>query len=380
MKYGLIYFRGTSNIGDDILSYAGKRFYPQIDYYINRESLDQFAPKEREYVATIANGWYLHYSYTFQPSPYLLPLFIGTHFSRDQMIHNDWSYIDDSVVRYLKEHGPIGCRDRHTVEMLAQKQVPGYFSGCLTMTIPKFSDVTPNHQTVLVDVPDNVSAYIRQLLPQRNITEKTHRLTKEEVGWEWPEREERVIRYLKLYQGADLVVTTRLHCAIPCLALGTPVIFIASYNDDYHIRIESFAEYLPHYSAADILEHKADDALAHPVQGKSVDALASKLRAECQDFIRRTQEEEQDTSLLPEPSLYRSIYVDRTQYMRHAIHVLYGRCCEYLKQIRLDSSDMEKTIAMCNAVLDENQRLKRQLAGGGPAKRWTDEADGTYIK
>jgi exopolysaccharide biosynthesis predicted pyruvyltransferase EpsI len=32
--------------------------------------------------------------------------------------------------------------------------------------------------------------------------------------------------FLKKYATAKLVVTSRLHCAIPCLAFGTPVIFI----------------------------------------------------------------------------------------------------------------------------------------------------------
>lgn len=80
MKYGVIYYNNTHNLGDDILSYAGKQFLPQVDYYIDREHLDVFIPNEKEYVATIANGWFLHNCYTFQPSPYIHPLFIGTHF------------------------------------------------------------------------------------------------------------------------------------------------------------------------------------------------------------------------------------------------------------------------------------------------------------
>lgn len=74
MKYGLIYYKNTHNLGDDILSYVGKKFLPKVDYYIDREHLDVFIPDEKEYVATIANGWFLHYCYTFQPSPYIYPL------------------------------------------------------------------------------------------------------------------------------------------------------------------------------------------------------------------------------------------------------------------------------------------------------------------
>lgn len=36
-KYGLIVFKNTDNIGDDIQSYAQSQFLPHIDYVIDRE-------------------------------------------------------------------------------------------------------------------------------------------------------------------------------------------------------------------------------------------------------------------------------------------------------------------------------------------------------
>lgn len=113
MKYGLIYYHNTANIDEDSLSYARKQFLPQVDYYIERESLDVFVPNSKEYVTSIVNGWFLHHNYTFLPSPYLNPLFIGIHFSKDKYLFNDYVWIDDSVVKYLKSHEPIGCRDKH---------------------------------------------------------------------------------------------------------------------------------------------------------------------------------------------------------------------------------------------------------------------------
>lgn len=76
MKYGIVYYKDTANLGDDILTYAGTKFLPHIDYYIDREAMDLFVPDEKEYVATIVNGFYLHYPFTFQISPYILPYFI----------------------------------------------------------------------------------------------------------------------------------------------------------------------------------------------------------------------------------------------------------------------------------------------------------------
>lgn len=360
MKYGLIYYHDTHNIGDDILSYAAKQFLPRVDYYIDRESLDVFMPDTREYVATIVNGWYLHQNYTFQPSPYLLPLFVGTHFSKDQMINNDWSYLDNSAINYLKKYEPIGCRDKNTVRILSEKNISSYFSGCLTLTIPKFADVIPNHKTVLVDVPNEVSMYIRKLLPQNEFVEKTHRLSSEEAGCNWDVREERLTEVLKLYQGANLVITTRLHCALPCLALGTPVVFCASYNEDFDIRIESFAEYLHIYSTEEIVSHKADAVILNYSEKKPIDVLVEQLSQKCKDFILYTGSNT-DESALPELSLYRSIYVERTQYMRYAIHALFYMRCVLQEKINDEAESIEKTIALCNTVLDENERLKKQI-------------------
>lgn len=361
MKYGLIYYHDTHNLGDDILSYAGKQFLPQVDYYIDREHLDVFIPDNREHVAVIANGWYLHYNYTFQPSPYLYPLFIGTHLSKDEILFNDYSYIDASLVKYLQNHGPIGCRDLHTAKILEEKQVPSYFSGCMTLTLQKFPDVTPNHKVILVDVPDEITEYVQNLLPEREILCKTHRLQEEEAKLEWEPREKRLTEYLKLYQGADLVVTTRLHCALPCLALGTPVLFIANFNEDYHIRIESFSEYFPCYSTEDILQHKADSDLQNPQPPKSVEKLATPLIEKCNAFIQNTIAAPPENSALPELSDYQELYIDRTQYMRYTINCLYQIRYHLSHQLAAHTADINKTVDLCNKVLAENEELKRRI-------------------
>ena len=37
MKYGLIIFENTENLGDDIQSYAAMQFLPRVDYIIVRD-------------------------------------------------------------------------------------------------------------------------------------------------------------------------------------------------------------------------------------------------------------------------------------------------------------------------------------------------------
>ena len=77
MKYGLLCFKETNNIGDDIQTYAASRFLPRIDYMIDREHIEDFVPKNKEYVSTIMNAWYVHDIYNFNFSPYINPLYLS---------------------------------------------------------------------------------------------------------------------------------------------------------------------------------------------------------------------------------------------------------------------------------------------------------------
>jgi hypothetical protein len=38
---------------------------------------------------------------------------------------------------YLRRYGPVGCRDLATLSFLKEHDVPAYFSGCLTLTLPR---------------------------------------------------------------------------------------------------------------------------------------------------------------------------------------------------------------------------------------------------
>lgn len=355
MKYGLIYYKNTDNLGDDILSYAGKRFLPRVDYFIDRESMDTFLPEEKEYVAAILNGWYIHYGYTFPPSPYLLPLFVGTHFNRDTEIFDDYSYLDGYALDFLKRQAPIGCRDMRTMEMLKQKGVESYFSGCLTLTLQKYPDVVPNHEIILTDVSEEITQYVKHLLGDRNVVSITHRFTAEEFGWEdWKRREERIECYLRRYQGADLVVTRRLHCALPCIALGTPVVLVVDRDDDYYDRMECFAKYCTCYSKEEVLSGQADGALLEPVENQRPEELIHQMQETVRQFVEHTKKDKIDDSYLPELSVYKDMYIDRSNSMRQAIQILMQRQNDLVLQHKKDMETMEQVMALAKKITGTN--------------------------
>lgn len=48
MKFGLLYEYDTRNIGDDVQSYATRRFLPRVDYLVDRNHIDEFMPEKEE--------------------------------------------------------------------------------------------------------------------------------------------------------------------------------------------------------------------------------------------------------------------------------------------------------------------------------------------
>ena len=47
MKFGLMYYKRTDNIGDDFQTYAARRFLKHVDYYIDREAMNAFIPDQK---------------------------------------------------------------------------------------------------------------------------------------------------------------------------------------------------------------------------------------------------------------------------------------------------------------------------------------------
>lgn len=286
MKYGLIVYKDTFNLGDDIQSYAVSKFLPHTDYIIERECLDGFHTNNGERVATIMGGWYLYNHLNWPPSPFILPFPISMHFDTfyskvaGEKITRNFVF-EDYGATWLLENGPIGCRDNNTKELLQKYGIPSYFSGCLTLTLSPFENVERNDLICLVDVPKTATNYIKEK-SKGEIFETTHSINMKTL--DWTQREKIVEEQLKLYQGASLVVTTRLHAALPCLALGTPVLFI---KENWALnRTGTWLNYLNYTSVESLLSGEYsfdfDEPKRNPMEYKEI---ADSLKSKCQNFI-----------------------------------------------------------------------------------------------
>ena len=317
MKYGVIVYMQTDNIGDDILSYAGMKYLPHVDYVIDRESLDTFCPEKKEYVTVIMNGWYLINKFNWPPSPYINPKIIGVHFSNNDFWGIGDEYLDGLGQEYLKGNGPVGCRDTGTMNKMMDRDIPAYLSGCLTLTLPKFENVESTDKVVLVDVPDILANKMQKELGPQSVECFSHFVVVSERGAEWPIRCEKVENILKKYQGARLVITTRLHCALPCLALGTPVILIEEETTDYLERKNDFSKYLKNYTLEQIL-HMDIHEMECIQNGTDFCDMRSKLIKECKDFIDSCEKSKgvKNDNDLPAVEVFRNLFSHKVAWQK----------------------------------------------------------------
>ncbi len=269
MKYGVVYYKDTDNIGDDIQSYAVFRQMPQVDYLIDREHLDSFASKE--VVAVVLNGWFLHNKYNWPPSKNIYPCCLSMHFTPNDYMNIGYDYLDGIGAEYLRNFQPIGCRDQSTFDVLQKKGIESYLSGCVTLTLEQRKRSENKEKYIcMVDIPKEAQNKINEQADAAGFSAKsmTHWVDYKNRPIEWTERVERVEEILDLYQNAHCVVTKRLHCALPCLAMKTPVLLLLDSEQDDMTRYSHFTELLHVTSTKAFVEGRCEYSVICPPENK----------------------------------------------------------------------------------------------------------------
>jgi hypothetical protein len=231
MKIGLLKYDHSllsviaQNLGDEIQSLAALQFLPRVDKQFNRDTLSKVEADEPYLL--IMNGWFFLKPDSFPPSKSILPIFVSLHIAdkKESIRH----FLSPSSIEYFKKHEPIGCRDRKTMEMLQSKGIEAFYSKCLTITFERRLKSPENGKVFLVDVDWRIPIP----RPIRSGAIRVSHLVPPDVSVETKFRLAREL--LDMYRDeAKLVITTRLHCALPCIAMGIPVIF---FGDPTNCRI-----------------------------------------------------------------------------------------------------------------------------------------------
>jgi hypothetical protein len=280
MKKALLVCKGKrsfKNIGDYIQSVAGEQYTGNDAVLVQREETHNYAG---EPVKMIMNGWFMHYPENWPPSENILPLLTSVHLNPEKckvMLNEKGVNYFNS---YVNKYGPIGARDKGTRKILEAKGIPTFFSGCLTLTLGKTYKHNPEAENVCfvdahhqVRLRKNLLAVLKYfftvLAKRKTISAIAMRLYRsdsfkdllrtaqfyqayskffkddvlkkaEYIKHIVPESnfatEDAKLEYarnlLRKYANSRLVVTSRIHAALPCLGIGTPVIFVL--GDDLH--------------------------------------------------------------------------------------------------------------------------------------------------
>ena len=223
----------SRNIGDEIQTLAAINLIPQAPKLlpIHREYLDQpqFSLHNQAALPIFLNGWFTHLPHNWPPHESLKPIFVGIHINAEKKALFDPKHKD-----YYNANAPIGCRDTTTLKYLESIGVDAFFSGCPTITIAR-PPVERTEQILVVDayqkadvhVPDS-NRLLSGLVPS-HILEKAQFVTHNVDDYKYRRhgyKLRKAIETLNLYASAKLVITSRLHCALPCMAMGTPCLFL----------------------------------------------------------------------------------------------------------------------------------------------------------
>lgn len=262
MKYGIVTYtdrpvnkgnKNRPNLGDPIQIYAMKYVYQQMGISENdliEVSRYHALEYDGEYVVLpfncfnmVWNQFGLPYK-TLPLSNKIIPVFLSFH------LHS--RVLSEEILCNLRTFQPIGCRDEETMNNMRLHGIRAYLSGCVTTLLPKRTHTPVKEKVFFIDIPSKLKNYIPKNLlqngefishqpPFMHIGNNTT-MTKEEYQLFY----QNGVKLLERYRDeATLIVTSRLHAATPCMAMGIPVILVSNRFDE---RFSFLDRYLPFYT------------------------------------------------------------------------------------------------------------------------------------
>ncbi|WP_407376991.1 polysaccharide pyruvyl transferase family protein [Methanobrevibacter sp.] len=378
MKYGLLTYNYTINLGNEIQSIAARRFLPKIDYYIEQHKIQDF--KEESDVKTIMNAWYLNCPEAWPPSRNIDPLLVSMHF-------NSIKFTKDAILsaesrEYFKEYGPVGCRDVHTQEFLNENGIDAYYTGCLTLTLDsagKYNHKDESNDYILInsDYSDKLLSYLTGKTDKKIYVINQDFAPSFKKAWpgqipkslynhtSYFDSEEKLFlaeNMLKIYENASCVITDRLHCALPSIALKTPVLLFNTRpkQDRFDglsnlFTVTNFKEYKNDFSIFDVNDppENSDEYMSIRKELiKQCKGFTGHINESCYDI--RTYNELLDKNVL----LFSKNSIDTREYI---VDVL-NRFEKYENKIK----KQEKIIAEKEKIIEE---LKKSNSPMGKIKK-----------
>ncbi|MDX3901012.1 MAG: capsular polysaccharide synthesis protein [Sphingobium sp.] len=221
----------TENLGDHVQIIAAQRLLARYglapDLHVDRDTAlaepPSLAGPPSDIASDVApasfpivmNGWFKNGNGGWPPHPAYAPIFLGFHIR----LFQSPALLSPESLAYYHAHEPIGCRDDYTADLLAEQGIDSFVSHCLSLSLPRRIAREGRHRIFVVSRDERLAQVIPSSLG--DFTSLLH-YSGDHDFWR---NMDRAAALLDRYRDeAGLIVTSLLHCALPAIAMGIPVI------------------------------------------------------------------------------------------------------------------------------------------------------------
>jgi hypothetical protein len=219
----------TENLGDHIQILAGTRLLSRLGIeptrLIDRDDEIRSAPgldQQEGTVGILLNGWFKTNPAEWPPHPSLVPIVDGFHIRLFQCPE----LVSEESLAFFRQFQPIGCRDRYTEALLRSHGIEAFTSNCLSLTLnDRIDDPSRQTETFVVSRDERIKDVLPESLGPYCFVSHYSGST------DFAENVRLAESLLEMYRTrAKVVVTTLLHCALPAIAMGIPVVVFYPIN------------------------------------------------------------------------------------------------------------------------------------------------------
>ena len=258
----LLGYGPSLNLGDEVQTLASQNVLSKLGHKFGG-LVDRDEPRPKRGITLLVNGYILLDS-VLKLAQYknIKPIFSNLH------IPDHFAKLSSENVAKLAPHQPIGCRDESTEWKLSNSGLDAFFNYCPTLTFDRRKKTPRKFRVFLVDIDP-----VFKLPKEFDKHEKVY-LSQFCLNYKYKTKMAMAQDTLDMYrEQAGLVITGRLHCALPCVAMGIPVIFLFGGKEPERIQLAK--KVLPIYRYYSSKRYKRLDLLY--IRWATVDVMSGLL-------------------------------------------------------------------------------------------------------
>lgn len=230
----LIKYTDSPNIWDNFQTLSTKNVLEKLGYNIDYVDRDR---KDTDSEKIIFINWYyspktidtLNLKFSEKTKVIFYNIHLAVDTWRLDYVKNVFLK-NEEIISSFKRFEPIWCRDEHTKDLLISEWFDAINNECITLLMDKRTPEQEKNakKLILVDVDE--------FIPMPKWFKKEDIEYKTQVSDEWIDLSndekinlsKEILEYYK--NNWKLIITSRFHCAMPCIAMWIPVVFLWDKN------------------------------------------------------------------------------------------------------------------------------------------------------